>query len=375
MNDVALRIEHAELESAQPALQAALVRNAAIVIGAGGVTGTPMAEQLALAGWRVYGVSRRPPRLRHAADAQFTHVAVDLTDAEASRAGLARCADATHVFYCANDTRPETRLTIIGNALDAIEAAAKGLANVNLLQGTKYYGSYLGPFKTPAKETDPRIPGGDFYYAEEDLVTARQAGKAWTWTAVRPTAVCGYAAGNPLNLATVLAIYGSIKRELQEPFGFPSTQRCFDALIQVIDADLLARAAIWVSTTPGCGNRGYNVSNGDMFRWRYMWPALARFFDLEAAGPQPYSLAQFLADKQPLWKAMTQKYALKAFPFERAARWAQGDFKPPNSRLGCEYDFISDTLRIRKAGFNEVIDSEEMFLSMFERLRRDRVIP
>ena len=72
---------------------------------------------------------------------------------------------------------------------------------------------------------------------------------------------------------------------------------------------------------------------------------------------------------------MTRKYGLTAFPFERAARWAQGDFTPPNSRLGCEYDFISDTLRIRKAGFNEVIDSEEMFRSMFERFRRDRIIP
>jgi nucleoside-diphosphate-sugar epimerase len=375
MNDAPVIAESAEFTLARPAVLSSRKAGAAIVIGAGGVTGTPMAEQLALAGWKVYGVSRRPPQLRVEAAAQLTHIAVDLTDAEATRVALARCADATHVFYCANDTRPETRLTIIGNAIDAIEGAAKGLANVNLLQGTKYYGSYLGPFKTPAKETDPRVPGGDFYYAEEDLVTSRQAGKAWTWTAVRPTAVCGYAAGNPLNLATVLAIYGSIKRELQEPFGFPSTQRCFDALIQVIDADLLARAAIWVSTTPGCGNRGYNVSNGDMFRWRHMWPALSRFFELEPEGPQPCSLAEFLADKAPLWEAMTRKYGLRPFPFERAARWAQGDFTAPNSRLGCEYDFISDTLRIRRTGFNEVIDSEEMFLSMFERFRRDRLIP
>lgn len=375
MNDVPTNVDNAERALAQPALRSPLERNVAMVIGTGGVTGTPMAEQLALAGWKVYGVSRRPPRVRDDVSAKFTHVAVDLTDAGATRAAFATCADVTHVFYCANDTRPEARLTIIETALDAIEAAAKRLANVNLLQGTKYYGSYLGPFKTPAKETDPRVPGGDFYYGEEDLVTGRQAGKAWTWTAVRPTAVCGYAMGNPLNLATAIAIYGSLKRELNEPFGFPSTQRCFDALIQVIDADLLARAAIWVSTTPGCGNRGYNVSNGDMFRWRYMWPALARFFDLEPAGPQPYSLAQFLADKQPLWNAMTRKYGLKPFPFERAARWAQGDFTPPNSRLGCEYDFISDTLRIRKTGFNEVIDSEEMFVWMFERFRRERVIP
>ena len=35
--------------------------NVALVVGASGVTGTPLTEQLALAGWKVYGVSRRVP--------------------------------------------------------------------------------------------------------------------------------------------------------------------------------------------------------------------------------------------------------------------------------------------------------------------------
>ncbi len=126
---------------------------------------------------------------------------------------------------------------MIANALDAIEAVAPDFANINLLQGTKYYDSYLSPFKTPAKQS----PGGDFYYSEEDLVIGRQRGKSWSWTGVRPTAMCGYAAGNPVNLASVLAVYGSILRELCQLFGFPSTPACFNSLIQVVDAELLAR--------------------------------------------------------------------------------------------------------------------------------------
>lgn len=350
-------------------------RRVAIVIGASGVTGTPLAEQLALAGWKVYGVSRRAAKLRGGPYGQFHHLSVDLADVRAARAALAGCPDITHVFHCANDARSDTRLGMIRNALDAIEAAAPGFSNINLMQGTKYYGSYLGPFKTPAKETDPRVRGGDFYYSEEDLVTERQRGKRWTWTGVRPTAVCGYAAGNPVNLATVLAIYGSLLRELDQPFGFPGTTACFNSLIQVIDAELLARSAICVSTTPGCGNKAFNVSNGDMFRWKYLWPALARFFELEPAGPQPYSLKEFLSGKQPLWEAMTWKYGLAPFPFYRTPEWAQGSFSPPNSRLACEYDFISDTLRVRQSGFSECLDSEQMFLGMFERFRSERIIP
>ena len=346
-----------------------------MVIGASGVTGTPLAEQLAVAGWKVYGVSRRAPKLHGGPFAHFHHVAVDLTDSQAARNALAACADVTHVFHCANDANPETRLAMIGNTIDVIEAVAPDFANINLLQGTKYYGSYLGPFKTPAKETDSRIAGGDFYYSEEDLVAGRRQGKRWTWTAVRPQAVCGYAAGNPVNLATVLAIYGSILRELRQPFGFPSSEACFNALIQVVDAELLARGAIFVSTHKGCGNKAFNVGNGDMFRWKYMWPALANYFGLKLAGPQLYSLKEFLSDKQPLWSALTSKYGLKAFPFERTPEWAQGAFSPPNSRLGCEYDFISDTIRVRQAGFADCIDSEQIFLGMFDRFRAEKLIP
>jgi hypothetical protein len=72
---------------------------------------------------------------------------------------------------------------------------------------------------------------------------------------------------------------------------------------------------------------------------------------------------------------MTRRHGLVPFPFGRAPDWAQGSFTPPNSRMACEYDWITDTLRIRKSGFSECIDSEEMFLGMFRRFREDRIIP
>ncbi len=42
------------------------------------------------------------------------------------------------------------------NSVSAIERTAPGLERVVLVTGTKYYGSHLGPFKTPAREDDPR---------------------------------------------------------------------------------------------------------------------------------------------------------------------------------------------------------------------------
>jgi hypothetical protein len=49
-------------------------------------------------------------------------------------------------------------VALLTNLMDAVEPAAEALQHVNLMHGTKWYGNHLGPFKTPAKETDPYAP-------------------------------------------------------------------------------------------------------------------------------------------------------------------------------------------------------------------------
>jgi nucleoside-diphosphate-sugar epimerase len=348
----------------------------ALVIGATGVTGTPMVEELLLAGWPVYAVSRRAPMLRAGVPTQrLRHLPVDLTDAAASQSALGRLGDVTHLYYCGNDPDPKVRLALMQNVIDTVERHAAGLANVHLLQGTKYYGCHLGPFKVPAQETDPRVPGADFYYSEEDCVRARQQGRRWTWTATRPHSVCGYARGNPLNLAVALGIYGSLQKALGGSFAFPASAACFEARFNVADSELLARASIWCSTTPRCGNEAFNINNGDVFRWRELWPKLAGFFGLQAAGPQPQRLPEFFAAHEAAWKGLERSRGLLPFPYERLARWAQGDYHPPHSRFACEYDVVSDLAKARRHGFGERLDSADMFLRLFARLRAERVLP
>ena len=348
----------------------------ALIIGASGVTGTPLVEALIESGWRVVAVSRRVPELRSGLEtAHLRHLSVDLADGQATRAAFAALSDVTHVFYCANDPRPDVRLRLLSNVLTAIEPAAAHLANVNLMQGTKYYGCHLGPFPVPARETDPRIAGADFYYSEEDFVRVCQYGKRWTWTAVRPHAVCGYAAGNPLNLAVVLAIYGSLCKALGRTLPFPANEACFTARCNVMDANLLARAIIWCSTTSRCVNQAFNVNNGDVFSWRELWPQLAAFFELESAGPDAQSLADFLAAHEKTWCLLSEHHQLRPFPYARVAQWVQGDYRRPNSRLACEYDVHADLGKLRAHGFRERVDTAPMFTRLFARLRSERVIP
>lgn len=89
------------------------------------------------------------------------------------------------------------------------------------MQGYKVYGAHLGPFKTPARETDANHMPPEFNIDQQNFLEERRQGKTWTWSALRPSVVSGFALGNPMNLAMVIAVYASISKELGIPLRFP----------------------------------------------------------------------------------------------------------------------------------------------------------
>lgn len=66
---------------------------------------------------------------------------------------------------------------MLRNLMEVLEPAASGLQHVSLMQGTKAYGAHLGPYKTPARETDPRIISPLFYYPQQGYLAALASGK------------------------------------------------------------------------------------------------------------------------------------------------------------------------------------------------------
>lgn len=345
----------------------------AIVTGATGVVGRYLLEHLAAKhDWNVIALSRRKPD----AAGRYLHIPVDLADRADCQAKLSGLREATHVFFAAYVERPtaeeqvSANVALLLNLLDAVEPSAPGLQHVHLVEGTKWYGSHLGPFRTPAKETDPRTVPVLFYYDQQDLLESRQRGRPWTWSAVRPHTVSGFAVGNPMNLTTVLAVYAAICAELGLPFVHPGKPANWDILYQATDSGLLSRAIEWMSTSPQCANQAFNVTNGDLFRWRHLWPKLAGFFRLETDEPRHFSLQQFMADKAPVWDRIVRKHGLRPYRFEEIAAWKFGDFV-----FSAEWDVISDNGKARRAGFCETVDTEEMFVRLFTELRAKRIIP
>jgi nucleoside-diphosphate-sugar epimerase len=348
-------------------------RNVVVVAGVHGVSGRAAAEH-----WRqvpdatIYGLSRRTATVPEGVHP----IAVDLLDLQDVQSKLARINGVTHVVFGAYIERPTAReksavnIAILKNLLDTLEAGSETLHHITFYQGGKAYGADLGPLKTPAREDDPRLMPPNFYYDQEDFLRGRQQGKSWHWTALRPEAICGYGIGNPMNLAMVIAVYATISRKLGLPLRFPGTEAAYRALYQVTSADILASATVWAGTHEAARNEIFNITNGDYFRWQHMWPRIAKMFDMEVADPVPTPLTVYMQDKADLWDQITRENELQPIPYGQLVSWPFGDFI-----FNSGFDNISSTIKARRSGFHDCIDTEDMFRVFFDRLRRNRVIP
>jgi len=154
----------------------------AVVVGAMGVIGRYVVDKLAsLPDWQVVGVSRRKGDDRERARYLPVDLLAALHDIPVE--------DATHVFYAAFQPSPgaaadyakniAANRDMLVNAVTEVDRRSARLERVILVTGTKYYGSHLGPYRTPAKESQPRHEGQNYYFDQVDWLSAFQRGKRW----------------------------------------------------------------------------------------------------------------------------------------------------------------------------------------------------
>jgi nucleoside-diphosphate-sugar epimerase len=351
-----------------------MARYKALVAGASGIVGRSLAGQFAVrSGWEVIGLSRRPP----AGECPFPTLSVDLTDAADCTARLGELTGVTHLLYAGRyahtTTAPEPtdiNTAMLRNLLDAVAPSNPGLEHIHMVQGSKYYGSTLGAYKTPAKESDPRVALDHFYYAQEDLINERRRGQRWTWSCSRPHAICEAVTGISRSLGMVIAVYAAVCREEGLPFSFPGTEGNFRALYQCTEATHLAKAIAWMSTEPRCGNQAFNITNGDYIRWMNLWPVFAEYFGLKPGPVRTMRLAEVMPGKAPVWESIVKRRGLHPTPYAQTAIWSYGDFV-----FTPEWDIMSDTTKARRFGFGDVVDTGQMFLGLFDHYRRHQIIP
>ena len=349
----------------------------ALVAGVTGISGGNLARRLLDDGWQVSGLCRAPNGL----DPRIAPLTADLEDAD-SVAAAVRGVRPTHIFFTTwsrRDTEAENcevNGRMLRNLLDATGTETT-VRHVALVTGLKHY---LGPFEayakaqpdTPFSEEQARLPYENFYYVQEDILLEAAERDGFTWTVHRPHTLIGWALGNAMNMGVTLAVYAAICRETGRPFRFPGSREQWEAVTDVTDACLLADHLIWAATSPAAANQALNIVNGDVFRWRRMWPRLAAALGAEPApfDGEPAPLEEQMGDAAEIWPEIVRRHALQDLDVETLASWWHTD-----ADLGRTIETFTDMGRSRRLGFDGVRDTETSSTSLFERLRAERIVP
>src|ERR1700691_2912022 len=347
-----------------------------LVVGPYGVLGTGVLDAAAAdPAWRVTTAARRPAPTYRPATAP-PHVSVDLMDREGTIKTFSELDSVTDLVYAAYVEKPtmaetvEPNARMLRNTLDALAARNVPLQRIVLAGGAKSYGFSLGAFNAPAKETEPRLIAPIHYHQQEDIVAEWADKNGASWTVLRPHLVMGSSLNSPMNLVTSLAAYAAMTRELGLPLRFPGTKEGWNTLQETTDAELFGRATLWALGEDKARNEIFNVSNGDVYRWRQLWSELAAFYDLPIAEPLAMSTVSEMSEKTPLWDSIVARYGLHATPYNQIANWAFVDWM-----LNFREETIQSTIKIRQAGFADCIDTHQSFKRQLIRLRDLRIIP
>jgi len=350
----------------------------ALVVGASGIVGSALTRVLAEhTNWKVAGLSRHPNLAPG-----IIPIAADLQDPAALASALAGLAP-THLFLttwsrqASEADNIRVNAAMVRNVLDAVRSA-RSLRHVALVTGLKHY---LGPFEaygqgslpqTPFRESQARLEVENFYYAQEDEVFAAAQRDHFTWSVHRPHTITGVAVGNAMNMATTLAVYASVCKATGRPFVFPGSRVQWDSLTDMTDARILARQLLWAATTPAAANEAFNVTNGDVFRWSWMWGRIAEWFDLQPAAfpEQPMPLATQMAEDQQMWTQLAAEHGLVERDIQRLISPWHTD-----ADLGRPVEVVTDMSKSRRLGFVDYQASDQGFFDVFAQLRAERLIP
>jgi len=143
--------------------------------------------------------------------------------------------------------------------------------------------------------------------------------------------------------------------------------------MDVTDADLLGEQLVWAATNPAGENQAFNIANGDTFRWRWLWPQLAKYFGMDYEGPkaeQIQPLAQQMIDAQSAWEGIAKKQGLAVSDVSKLASWWHTD-----GDLGRTIECFTDMTKSREAGFLNFRSTPKSFFAKVQAYRDANILP
>jgi len=243
---------------------------------------------------------------------------------------------------------------------------------VTLLQGTKAYGVHVRPLAVPAREGRSEMrEQANFYWAQEDYPRGLQAGRDWHFSILRPVLIVGEAIGGAMNLIPALGAHAAVMRERGPILPYPGGA---ERVSQAVDADLLARAIAWAGEASAAEDETFNVTNGDVFTWPNIWPAIAEAVGMRPGPDEPF-LLQSLGRAD--WDRVRQQFGLvsPALTDFVGLSLEYADYQMRYGHTEPGPPAIVSTVKIAQAGFHEVMDTELMFRKWFKVFQHKRLLP
>ncbi|XVF39837.1 hypothetical protein PTKIN_Ptkin01aG0064200 [Pterospermum kingtungense] len=159
----------------------------------------------------------------------------------------------------------EVNGAMLRNVLRFVIPNTPNLRHICLQTGGKHY---IGPFDLvekiqhydpPFTEDLPCLIAPNFYYTQEGILFEETEKKqGLTWTVHRPVAIFGF---SPYSLINI----------------------------------------IWTVVDPYAKNEAFNATNGDVFKWKHLWRALAEQFGIEEFGFKANQLHETRLEEVGVW--------------------------------------------------------------------------
>jgi hypothetical protein len=219
-----------------------------------------------------------------------------------------------------------------------------------------------------------------FYHAQNDWIANYAKDKKWSWIETRPDLIIGYVPNqNFYSLGTSMGIYLSLYKEVHGEGAecpFPGNQGVWKALSNDSSSDMIARQTIHLTLSPHTKKgEAYNVADSKTpANWEQKWPVLCSYFGLKATGPgaTPIDVRKFINDNMETWLAMEKKYGLQHGHVDggRGLQIAE-------SMLMTKFDFDRhfDMSKMYSTGFTEERSTKQTWGTVFDRMRKAKIIP
>ncbi|CAM5789810.1 NAD-dependent epimerase/dehydratase family protein [Castellaniella caeni] len=354
-----------------------------LIAGASGVIGQAALSRFERDDWNIIALSRRAPRVSR--PEKVTLLPLDLTDPRACATAVESLPAITHVVYCAvqessdlkrgwrDPKQMQSNAQMLRNLVAPLLRAGS-LAHISLFQGTKAYGAHLHPIPVPAREDQPRDPHPNFYWLQEDYIRDACAKQGTAFTIFRPQVVFGDVIGAAMNLIPVIGAYAALRQQEGLPFSFPGGP---DYPLEAVDARLIADALLWASNAPTAAHEIFNITNGDLFTWRGIWPVLADCLGVDAGTPEPQALARWFPEKASAWKTLAHHRQLRCTDLGQLVGHSHhyADFCFGHGIEHAIPPALVSTIKLRQAGFQGCIDTRAMFRDAFASMRHLGYLP